>query len=212
LIFRDNRNHFWRNLEMKHLLRILFVLALFCGVTSQAHAVHIGFADPNACGPDLSACDIVDGNGPITGFQFAMSACNPMFTEIPAGSYCIDLFNQSTVTITSITLTIPDSALGGLSPMCDTTTSFTGSCTIVPGGTDTFLFVGNPNDPFAPGDVEDLYLSGITASDVPTFNNELTAVVASTPEPDSLLLFGTGAMMAGLYLAKRPLLSAFGKK
>jgi hypothetical protein len=194
---------------MKYLLRILFVLALFCGVTSHAHAVRIGLADPNSCGPNLSACNIIDANGPITGFQFTTGACNPSF-PIPSGAFCIDLFNQTNDIITSVTLSIPDSALDGQTPQCDTTSSFVGSCTVVPGGTDTFLFTGIPSQPFGPGVVEDLYVSGI--DDPTNFNNHLTVVVASTPEPDSLLLFATGVMMAGLYLAKRRNLFAFGKK
>jgi hypothetical protein len=192
---------------MKYLLRILFVLALFCGVTSHAHAVRIGLADPNTCGPDLSACNIIDSNGPITGFMFTTGACNN--SDIPSGAFCIDLFNQTNEIITSVTLSIPDSALGGLEPVCDTTSSFIGSCTVVPGGIDTFLFTGIPSQPFGPGVVEDLYVSGI---DPTVFDNYATLKVASTPEPDSLLLFSTGVMMAGLYLAKRHNFFAFGKK
>src|ERR1700692_2292066 len=191
---------------MKYLLRILFVLALFCGVTSHAHAVRIGLADPNSCGPNLSACSIIDANGPITGFMFDASACN--VSGIPSGAYCIDLFNQTNEIITPVPLSIPDSDLGGLEPVCDTTSSFIGSCTVVPGGIDTFLFTGIPSQPFGPGDVEDLYVSGIDPS---VFDNA-PLVVASTPEPDSLLLLSTGVMMAGLYLAKRHNLFAFGKK
>jgi hypothetical protein len=195
---------------MKYLLRVLFILALFCGVTSHAHAsdFHVGAVDPNSCGPgNLSACSIIDANGPIAGFMFETTACNA--SGIPSGAYCIDLFNQTSEVITSITLSIPNSALGGLTPVCDTTASFTGSCSMLPDGTDVFTFTGVPSQPFGPGVVEDLYVSGI---DPTIFDNGATLVVAATPEPDSLLLFSTGVMMAGLYLAKRHNLFAFGKK
>jgi hypothetical protein len=191
---------------MKYLLRILFVLALFCGVTSHAHALRIGLVDPNSCGPNPSTCSIIDANGPITGFMFTAGACNN--SGIPSGAFCIDLFNQTNEIITSVTLSIPDSALGGLTPVCDTTSSFIGSCT-TSGGIDTFDFTGIPSQPFGPGVVEDLYVSGI---DPTVFDNYATLKVAATPEPDSLLLFSTGVMMAGLYLAKRHNLFAFGKK
>src|SRR5258708_31141810 len=120
---------------MKYLLRVLFVVGLFCGVTSHAHAFRVGLADPNACGPDLSACNIIDSNGPITGFMFTTEACNN--SGIPSGAFCIDLFNQTNEIITSVTLSIPDSALGGQTPICDTTSSFVGSCSSSD-GIDTF--------------------------------------------------------------------------
>jgi hypothetical protein len=198
---------------MKYLLSVLFVLALFCGVTSYSHAqpggnFHVGVVDPNTCNApsDPSACTIQDATGPVTGpFTFEMSAC--LLSGIPAGSYCLDLFNASGVDITSITLSIPDSDLGGQTPVCDTTSAFMGSCTTAPGGLDIFSFIGN----FPPRTIEDIYVAGLNDPSVLT-NADVAIEVAATPEPDSLLLFATGAMMAGLYLTKRPLLSAFGKK
>jgi hypothetical protein len=199
---------------MKHLLRILFVLALFCGVTRHAHAndFHMGATDPNQCGPgDFSGCSIINANDTVTGFVFDMAACsNHAIDPAPAGSSCIALFNDSGETITSITLTIPDSVLDGLNPVCDTTPTFVGTtCSVVPGGIDTFVFTGIPGNPFGPDDTEDFYLLGI---DPTIFDNNATIAVASTPEPDSLLLLSTGVMMAGLYLAKRRNLFAFGTK
>lgn len=193
---------------MKYLLSALFVLALFCGITSQAHAsdFHVGVVDPNTCGPDLSACTIQDATGPITGpFTFATSAC--LLSGIPAGSYCLDVFNQSGVDISSIILMIPDSALGGQTPVCDTTSAFMGSCKPL-GASEVFSFTDGV---FPSGSIEDIYVAGLNDPSVLT-NADVMIEVAATPEPDSLLLFGTGAMMAGLYLTKRPLLSAFGKK
>jgi hypothetical protein len=197
---------------MKYLLSVLFVLALFCGVTSYSHAqpggnFHVGVVDPNTCGPDFSACTIQDATGPITGpFTFATAAC--LLSGIPAGSYCLDIFNQSGVDITAITLSIPVSDLGGQTPVCDTTSAFMGSCTPGPDGTELFSFTDGT---FPSGSIEDIYVAGLNDPSVLT-NADVTITVAGTPEPDSLLLFSTGVMMAGLYLTKRPLLSAFGKK
>ena len=93
---------------MKYLLRVLFILALFCGVSSHARAqgFHAGLADPNTCGPvNTSACTIVDATGPITGFQFSTSACT--LSEVPAAPptpYCIALFlmKPSTILVRSL--------------------------------------------------------------------------------------------------------------
>jgi hypothetical protein len=204
--------HLWRDTKMKHLLRVLFGLVLVCGVASHARAqdFHAGLADPNTCGPvNTSACTIVDAMGSITGFQFSNAACTaPEVPAAPPTPYCIDLFNETAFNITSVTLSIPNSALGGLTPVCDTTMAFTGSCSMS-GGTDIFSFLGN----FKPGTVVDLY---IFATDTPNFDptviDENATITVATPEPDSLLLLFTGVMMAGLYLAKRRIHFAFGKK
>jgi len=212
---------------MKYLLRILFVLALFCGVTSHARAAgfHVGVVDPNTCGSATtnpptspSTCTIIDASGPITGFEFSSTACNAQ-VPMPAGTtpFCIDLFNTTVQDIASISLSISASELNGDMPICDNTgSSVEGSCTMS-GGIDTFTFNflgGGGQGVFGTGDIEDIYVYSLDDPNPfdPTVLDGATLTITETPEPDSLLLFGTGVMMAGLYMSKRPLLSAFGKK
>jgi len=196
---------------MKYLLSVLFVLALFCGLTTQAHAgtFHVGATDPNSCSPnDTSSCFLID-SGPLTGFDFTTAGCS--MSNAPEGAFCIALFNGTGETITSITLTIltadipPDQTA-----MCDTTADFFGSCS-TSGDNSVFSFTdGN----FKPRGTEVIYVvpDPDDTDFNPSFLSAATVTVTETPEPDSLLLFSTGVMMAGLYMAKRPLLSAFGKK
>ncbi len=203
---------------MKYLLSALFVLTLFCGITSQAHAsnFHVGVVDPTTCDTaNPSICLIADPTGSISGFQFTTAICNSGVPTSGGTPFCLELINGTlNQTINSIVLDISSAALGGQTPMCDTTAAFTGSCTPQPDGSELFTFTGVPGQPFGPGVVEDIYVAGLTNSAALTDGpgGGVTIEVAATPEPDSLLLFGTGAMMAGLYLTKRPLLSAFGKK
>ncbi len=203
---------------MKHLLRILFVLALFFGVASHAHAAgfHVGVVDPTACGPaNPSICFIVDGNGPLTDFQFTSAACNSSVPTTGGTPFCLELINGSlNDVITSITLDLSSDALDGQEPTCDSSSTFLGSCTTLPDGSVILTFTGIPGQPFGPTDVEDIYVLGLDDPSILTDGpgGGVTVQVAATPEPDSFLLFGTGVMMAGLYLTKRPLLSAFGKK
>jgi hypothetical protein len=190
---------------MKYLLSVLFVLALFCGVTSSAHAqnFHVGVVDPDNGCVDFS-CVVYNSGMTIPGALFDSAGCSasPGVPTPPVGetAFCVDLFNATGTDVTSVSLVVP--GLPG-SGTCDSNSVFTADCSMA-GDVDTFDFIGV----LLPGHTAVIYEYGLPAEDFDT--NTLS--VTTTPEPDSLLLFATGAMMAGLYMAKRPLLSAFGKK
>jgi hypothetical protein len=206
---------------MKHLLRVLFILALFCGVTSYAHAqddFHAQVLDPTCVTSPDAGCTLlpVDAGVPFA-INLTASTCNDQETlgNIPASLLtapygCFVGTNDTGAPLTSIEVSFLAGPLGGAG--CDTN---------VPGGAfgDATCTPPAPDSPnpmytlsFTGGSIADsgafiLFETGLPAGD---FTG--TAVV-NTPEPDSFLLLSTGAMMmmAGLFL-KRQRQVAFGKK
>jgi hypothetical protein len=196
---------------MKHLLRVLFVLALFFGFASNARAVgidfHVQVLDPNGCDPS-SVCTVVDPGVPFP-VTFLAAACTPFGLPnppIPPPFGCLELVNDSlTTTITSLelTFTVP----GSVNALCSTDgVNFANASCSALGGVETFLFTGGPG--LAP-----LHTLVILESGVSPDGLVGTAVANPVPEPDSLLLFSTGAMLmtAGLYMKKQRRF-AFGKR
>jgi len=199
---------------MKHLFRILFVLALLCGGSSLAHADGVDFRmtvldPPNGCLPGDSSCAIYNPGSPALSVALSADQCTPFGLTGPRGDYgCLIINNLTGSTITSLNLSF-DAPIEGQTASCDSAgqnglTSVlnpTATCgqtvqtpnglvyqldfaggTGVPNGNDLVIF----EEGAAPGD----FVGGM-------------ATVGIAPEPDSLLLFSTGVMMAGLYMSRR---------
>jgi len=203
---------------MKHLLRVMFVLALVLGFSSHARAsdFHVQVLDPNVCISNPSVCLILNASDPI---DISLNASTCQLAGVPnlptSGTYgCAVLFNLTLPpeNITSINLTF--SGLGDLTFDCPTTTAGSifaqGSCGSSGNGVDSFSF-SDGSLPFLGEAV--IYESGVSPD---LFQDGTASVnqppITFTPEPDSLLLLSTGVMMAGLYLTKKRLLSALLKK
>jgi hypothetical protein len=192
---------------MKHLLRVLFILALFCGVSSVAHAdsidFHVEVLDPaNSCDPSTSLCTIADPSQPIT-VTFLSAACTPFGLPNGPTDGCLVLGNNTlTTTFTNLELLF---AVSGVSPTCGTDgVNFASAICGVSGGVETFFFSGGPG--LAPLHQLVIFESGVSPDGL------VGTAVVNTPEPESLLLFSTGVMMmAGLFLKKQPRF-AFRKK
>lgn len=213
---------------MKYILSVFFALAVVFGLTSQAHAVNVNLFDPNPnlCGsnPVASGCIIIDPSQPLT-IDLTPQTCVLAQSALPSlptsGDYgCAILWNLSIppVDITSVNLTF--SGLGGLDVGCETGglgSIFTSSeCGPLGGGAEGFSFSGGS---FGPGQIAIIYEDGIN----PCPDGVCTLFQGGTggvndpaldfvPEPDSLLLLATGAMMAGLYMAGRHRLFASMRK
>jgi hypothetical protein len=210
---------------MKYLLRVLFILALFCGLSSVARAdtldFHSGAVDP-ACNGSLTECGLglsdIGQSFPValSQAQCTSSFISPPLTGLPDPTVtpygCFLGINTSGESITSITLHF--SSINGVTG-CDTD--------LLPGAPSQ-IFTNNTCNPdtgplggfdlsFSGGSgVPDGHIFVILEEGVDPGDFTGTAVVASTPEPDSLLLLSTGMMMMGLYMAGRTRLFAFLKK
>ena len=207
---------------MKHLLRVLFILALFCGVTSIARAdavdFHTQILDPT-CDPTNTSCAI----GPTdVGVPFSialdMGLCTshqPPVTGLPTDGTPFGCFvgtNNTGNAITSFTLVFNNAALDGGS--CDTTLPGEVSpgpafgisaCKVDPAGGFDITFSGG-----SIGDSNQFIILEIGA-DPNDFDGSATA--NPTPEPNSLILFSTGAMMMmAAVFVKKQYRFALGKK
>ena len=138
---------------MKHLLRVLLILALLCGVSSFARAsavdFHVQVLDPNVCGsiPIASGCLILDSSAPI---NVSLTAATCQFAGVPnlppGSDYgCAVLLNLTPNDITSLNVTF--SGLGSLTFDCPTSgvgsvgsIFASSSCGSSGPGTDTFSF------------------------------------------------------------------------
>lgn len=204
---------------MKLLLRILpiLIVAGICGMPHSAYGdpvdFHMQVLDPNTCTTNPSECTIFDNPfDPAITVSFSTAVCSANNVPDPGQPYgCFKISNQSDLTITSLELFIPNGLdLDGQPATCDTSPSpyfSTSSCNLTPGDADTplgtydlFFAIGPDGTGVLPSGTVVLEEIGANPAD---FTG--TGDVGVTPEPSSLLLLSTGAMMAGLFLSKRNL-------
>jgi hypothetical protein len=208
------RHHYRRNTEMKY-LRILSVLAaaMFCGsLTAHAQGFHAQVLDPS-CNLTSTECGVgftdigVPFSVALSAGQCTSDAIMPPITGLPTDGTPFGCFlgnNDTGVSITSITLDF--ASIAGVTS-CDTLLpgdvtpgpAFSlNTCNVDSAGGFDLSFSGGPG--VADGHQFVILEEGVDPSKFVGMVN-----VASTPEPDSLLLFSTGAMMmaAGLFLSNR---------
>jgi hypothetical protein len=198
--------------KMKHLLRIFFALALLCGGSSLAHADGVDFRmtvlDPPTCEMGNTFCQEFDGADTLPSVNLSTAACNSVGINLgpdatPYG--CFVLSNFSGQTIDSLTLHFLLGPLSDQDASCDSQ----GQSGFL-SGLDVVSCTNNESTGFY-----DLVFGG--GAGIPTGHNMIVfeqgadpadfqggnGTVGVTPEPDSLLLFSTGVMMAGLYMSRR---------
>jgi hypothetical protein len=197
--------------KMKYLLRVLFVLALVCGGSSLAHADSVDFRatilDPvSGCFPaDNSDCVITTPGQVLDGVGISVGSCAPFGLTGPEGLFgCLIINNLTGKTVTSLNLAFAVAPIGQ-EASCDaggqdglpSVLNPTGSCGAQVDGFYNLTFSGGAGIPNG----NDIVVYEVGAA--PDLFTEGSVSVGVTPEPDSLLLFSTGVMMAGLYISRR---------
>jgi len=208
---------------MKYLLRVLFVLALLCGGASFAHADGVDFRmtvlDPPAVdvcnpagtpsgSPGDTNCTIFT-TGDISPVNLSQAACTGagIGAGLTAGTYgCFVVDNESGTTITDLQLSFLLGPLNSQPAGCDAdgqngiaSALNVISCGPDPNNSSDYLLHFGGGTGVAPGGALIVFEQGADPSD---FQGG-SAAINVAPEPDSLLLFSTGVMMAGLYMSRR---------
>jgi hypothetical protein len=193
---------------MKSLLRVLFILALFCGFASHAHAVGVDFHvqvldPPNFCTSNPAFCAITDATAPFP-VSFSATTCGIEGISVAPPAGCLIVFNDTFQTFTSLDLTF--GGLGDLTfdcPTSDPKSIFASSTCTSQGGIDDLFFSGG--DGLPGGQIMVIVENGVD----PGLFEGTGMVGTATPEPESLLLLSTGMVMmtAAVFLNKRRLLA-----
>ena len=182
-------------------LRLLLVLITALAITrvGRADDFQMVVIDPQPIQIPLYDIQAGDLDQP---FSVSFSTCQP--GELPTGSPsyqgCIDFLNGTGQVLTGLTLSVPD-ALGivGQTADCpsDPNNIFSNlSCPSNPlNGTWTLSFTGGS---IAPGQYFVIAENGADPSNFP----DPTATFTATPEPGSIWLLSTGALLGG-FLATR---------
>jgi hypothetical protein len=208
---------------MKYLLRVLFILALSCGLAGHARAVdfHATVLDPVCFTTPDATCTLLPTD-PGTPFNITLNAltCSDQHVSglptdgTPFG--CFAGVNDTGFAITSIDVSFDGSLLSGAG--CDTNVpGATGPTGGGPAFSISSCIAPSPGDPnfdltFTGGSIGRTQTFVLIETGIDPADFVGTATVGVTPEPESLLLLSTGLMMAAGYLAKNRRLLPFTKK
>ena len=172
------------------LLRALLLLALACGLTHPARAFQMVVIDPT-----YSYTDVL-----TTTFPFTFSTCDSSDPTVASYDGCFVGKNLTGSDLTSLQITVPNT-ISGQSAGCSLTGtgldvfSLT-SCGPGPGGVGYVLT-------FSGGDIKYGQFFTIAESGADPSDFGTMTAVASTPEPDSMLLLSTGVLFGGLFFVNQ---------
>jgi hypothetical protein len=191
------------NSEMK-LLRCLFALTLVCALSGIAKAdpfdFHMVVVDPPT--PDNPTFTVTDiQTSPVT-VSFT-NTCAIDGSGLPTYDGCAAFINGTGAPLTTLELVMPNSGLSaGQTPNCTQPSGIgtdffsSGSCP-TPGPGQNYVI------DFTDGSIPINTYFVIAETGVPTDDTPWTGTLSTTPEPSSMWLMSTGAVMLGAFLYSR---------